>query len=759
MNRAESRSKILFSVLVLLLFIIAPAAAIEPSLWGGEIPVISGAKIIKEKQFQGSGSLELEADIPPAEVAEFYVKVLQDKGWPAGSIMTVGKNSGFMLTHGDDTFALKAEAKDGRTRVTLQMIRRSSIEAAMNPQSAMESDKSDHLPVAEKDSVALENTDRGITLEGVPFGMGALIRRPDFGTRQNSPLFEEKDGNLPEDPDSGDSPESEDAPSEDAPSEDLPPEDAPSEDAGQAHSGDAFSPPETIPVSIVASAEWNEIVRNADGEEIEEKSGSSRMFINGTMTLDRKASPVVNRQGIMAMPTERYAPDNLSFSYIYREEVYDRRPAAYRGKCKDPLKKRYHGSHGGTITDGPGLIIANFSSSASPFMDNLSEQEKQFAAQLQSQLGKQMPDWYQFVVSGGTPGETPRGVKVKGVRATGPPDCTFKDVEKNFPGFSIGLQMQLPPSGTMTGYRNWQADCDGCFPPSFGLSVSDLAEFGGEAPLDPPEGGKRNVTYTLSWYLGVEPSPISAGAGDGEEEDENCKRYQKELNFLRLKIAGFGNRSIREYCKGLDGNPATQKEVYQKAVENAVGDAIKNNQDFTDQLQAVADAKGSDVAPPPSAEYSGEAPSWQEETGMTEEPLCAAEALDEEYGAKMVAQPWGDPVEGKPGTITAKGFEIVDYCTGEPVRVANYDLDGGEDHSAEISSAKAGALKCWQKKYGEQFGKTDFEKSLHHERTHIGQFVMKGPVKGVDDKGDRELEAMQRELEDLLDDMEKHDCL
>jgi hypothetical protein len=36
---------------------------------------------------------------------------------------------------------------------------------------------------------------------------------------------------------------------------------------------------------------------------------------------------------------------------------------------------------------------------------------------------------------------------------------------------------------------------------------------------------------------------------------------------------------------------------------------------------------------------------------------------------------------------------------------------------------------------------------------------MKGPVKGVDDKGDRELEAMQRELEDHLRDMKENGCL
>jgi len=521
MNRAAWRNKAPFSVLALLLIIVAPAAANGSSFWGGEIPVIAGAKVIEEKHFQGSGSLELEADMPPAEVAEFYLKTLQDKGWPAGHIMTLGNKSAFMLTYKGDTFALRAEAKDGHTRVMLQMIKRASLEAAMKPQSAMKSGQSDHWSVAQKDSVPLENTDRGTTLEGTPLGKGDLIRRQDFRAPGNATLTKAKDGNLPEDPDSGDSPESEDAPAEDTPSE----------DAAQRHPGGPFPPPETIPVSIAASAEWHEIVRNEDGEEVTEFSGSYRMFINGTMTLDRSGSPIVSRQGIMTMPTESYRPDSLSASWIYHEEERDLKP---EGKCKDPLIKRYHGTHGARITDGPRLVIANFSSSAAPFLENLSEPERRFAAQLQSQLGKQMPDWYQFAVGGGTPGAALQKVKVKGVRAKGPPDCTFEDVEKNFPGFLLGMQMQLPPGGTMTGYRVWQADCDGCFPPSFGLSVSDMAEFGGEAPLDPPEGGKRNVTYTLSWYLGVEPSPISAEGENDEEEDDDCKKLREKVKWVVL---------------------------------------------------------------------------------------------------------------------------------------------------------------------------------------------------------------------------------
>ncbi len=206
----------------------------------------------------------------------------------------------------------------------------------------------------------------------------------------------------------------------------------------------ATGPPETIPVSIAATTRWDEIVKSDDGEELKQYTGSFLMFVNGTMTLDREGSPVVSRKGAMVMPTESYIPDSLSFWCVYNEENYS---LDKDYKCRDNLLSRYHGSDGGTITDGPRLVITSFSSAAAPFMENLSEQEKQFAAQLQSQLGNQMPDWYQFAVGGGTPGALPREFKLKGIGAKGPPDCDFEDTEKSFPGFLLGMQMQLPSGG------------------------------------------------------------------------------------------------------------------------------------------------------------------------------------------------------------------------------------------------------------------------------------------------------------------------
>ena len=191
--------------------------------------------------------------------------------------------------------------------------------------------------------------------------------------------------------------------------------------------------PEAISVSIQASAQWDDITRNENGDELRRDCGSYLIMIRGTMSLDPSGSPVINRQGIMGMPVETYLPDRLVASYSYQEEAVDLRPREYRS-CDNPLLHRYEGSHSAPITDGPRLLICNYASMAAPFMKNLSGSEKQFAAQLQAQLQKAAtPNFYQFAVGGGTASETAQKVTVAGIRLTGPPDCEFEDVEKATP--------------------------------------------------------------------------------------------------------------------------------------------------------------------------------------------------------------------------------------------------------------------------------------------------------------------------------------
>ena len=102
------------------------AASGGPSLMGSDIPLMDGAKIINEKQVMGAGSgrVELETTASPEEVAHFYNTAMQQKGWPAGSVLSAGGQSRLMLNHQGDQFVLMAGSRNGKTRVILAWVRK-----------------------------------------------------------------------------------------------------------------------------------------------------------------------------------------------------------------------------------------------------------------------------------------------------------------------------------------------------------------------------------------------------------------------------------------------------------------------------------------------------------------------------------------------------------------------------------------------------------------------------------------------------------
>ena len=55
-------------------------------------------------------------------------------------------------------------------------------------------------------------------------------------------------------------------------------------------------------------------------------------------------------------------------------------------------------------------------------------------------------------------------------------------------------------------------------------------------------------------------------------------------------------------------------------------------------------------------------------------------------------------------------------------------------------------------------GEFDKEIALEHERTHVDQYVRKGPIRSIDDMALRELEAYQNGLDQLLKDKKKLNC-
>lgn len=503
---------------------------------------------------------------------------------------------------------------------------------------------------------------------------------------------------------------------------------------------------EVMPVTIRASARWEEIVRDGNGKALYRNYGFLTVSMSGTMAL--RDSPIVARDGIMVMPTENYAPQNIAVSAVYEEGTEDMEPPEER-KCPNPVILSYQGSCFASVTDGLGLMICNFSSAATPFMQNLSPKEQEFAAQIGSSM---TPDFYQFSLSGDSWTGTPREPKVTGIRLKSE-DCDFEHVEKSFPGFSIGIQMKLPPSGSMSGYRIWSADTDGKHPPSFGIHVSDMADHGGEAPYHPAEGGRRNVTYSISWNFGGHSPAPGATAESDDEEEEDCEELQRRVNEISIIMAAYSNASIRDYVNDQDFDLATKKQIYQEAIENAFMDAIKNNSEVTDQINRAANVDGESVTPFESRDPSGVTGNDLEDDGET---LCQSEALEKKQSQTNMEAVAGGNLDGGEnvwghdlGSVT-----IVDHCTGSPVQIEVYDRNGNVVYNQGVHDAVA----CWQEKYGDEAGRSRFEASLEHERTHVDQYVKNGPIDSIDELAQRELEAYQKEMNEILEDMMDLDC-
>jgi hypothetical protein len=444
-------------------------------------------------------------------------------------------------------------------------------------------------------------------------------------------------------------------------------------------------------------------VKDSDGKDLYEESGFYRIMITGSMTFDRSGSPMVNQQGTMVMPVEKYLPDNLNATWVYEEITQD-----LKSDTQCPITTLYKGSNSARITDGPGLLISNFSSAAAPFMENLSEKEKQFAAKLQSQLQSQMkntmPDHYQLALSGGTPSMAPQKVTVKGTRLKDPKDCIYEDVEKSFPGFSIGLQMQLPDSGTMTGHRYWKSNYEGGIP-GFGISVSDMTEFKGEKPFDPPQGGNGDVSYTLCWFIGVEPMPIQMSAEEDAEEDD-CEKIAERIQMVKNVLEAYGDPMLREEIKSKYGENA--KKEYQDAVEKRVMDQVPR-------------------AP-------GEAPPESE--------------------ALLWTTPFTDSPQG--GNVTE--VTINGNVDGTNRELITYDGSGNEV-GGDYDSIEA-MLTEWENNYGEDAGRIMFNAALAHEKVHVDQYTddERGIPETVDDLAEYEMEGFSEEMNYLMREFEEMGC-
>ena len=707
----EKRISLFFQAAAILAIVLTglPVIGQAATLAGTDIPLIEGARIIKEKQFEGSGRFEFEVDITPAEAVEFYHQAMQSKGWPAGRIMSAGQACALMLMHQENTFSIKAEDKDGRTYVTLAVVLKSSIEKALDPQAAH------RYPDATKPVTPHEEKtlppNRNVTIEGTPIGKGDVIRRPELPGRKGSDTGKKDDGNLPDDPyppSDGNDPDPEDSLSDD---------DSQSEDVLDAGS----DLPERLSVSIHASVRWTV----TDPEEYE-YTGTINLRFNGNMKIFEKGSPTAGGALGTFKPVLTYKAENGTVSFNYEERRISLKRIPSR-KCQDPLVVEYQGGGVMPLSVESLFKIHRYSSSASPYLQNLSADRQRFLSAFKGNTA--LPDYYELMMAPGGSKKRINGRK----KDTGETECVYIPVDRDFPGCRIGIQVELPASGILAGSRTWSADDQGLCPPSLGISILDIAATQNKKPLKPPAGGNRNVTYSLSWCLGKQ----EAAPDDTTDEDEEdpCEILQRRLNAITVIMATYANASIREYVDSLNYDLGKKMAIYQNAVEKAFTDATNGQADFPDQVSNAAWVEGETVVSDTDPSQSGQGDNNQAATDMTTQ---ANETLDGSNNR------WGHPL----GSAA-----VWDHCTGSPAKIEIYDKNGNL-----VTQDLYSALACWQEKYGDEAGLSRFEAALKHERTHVEQYVRKGPIESIDDMAMRELEAYQNEFDGLLKDKKKLDC-
>lgn len=672
------------------------------TIMGGEVPLMDGASIVKESLSQGSGRVELEVEASPEEVAGFYNQAMEEKGWPSGNVMSAGNQSVLMLNDQGDQFILKAESGNERTRVTIVLIRKALAQAATEPLPPADTAASGEISSALQSQNVPQNS--GMTIEGAPPAKGSLVQR------LVAPSNSKQGRNAPNDP--GPDPE------EPGPDPEEPSDSDDSNDQGPESGNGSDAPPEMLPVSLRATIKWDV---EGPGESYRYE-GSANYQFTGNMKLDAAGSPAIQKAGRVLRPVLTYKSDNMNVSYNYEATFTDTVP-----DC--PVQFEYQGSGSSQINQAyaSGLKIIRFGAAAAPYLKNLSADKQQFLGGTQNSAG--IPDYYEFRVAGPGKKTTLQGR----IRFTGA--CSsYEDDEKALPGLGGLVQMKLPASGTMGGSRSWSADDQGTHPPRLSFSISDMAPLLGNSPLSPPESGNRNVTYNVSWGIG-ETADLQSTDSDEEDEKWHCKELQKRIDFIQLVRALYANETIREYVDQMGGDLRERRTNYQWAIEqlaNKIGND-GNLQTIDQRVQAANEIYTQDL------DYAFSNPVAGGGGGGGGKPLLNA-----------------DPVvsDGK------QTFVIYGHLNGEKVPLRVYDNSGFmTEETPEYWEVK----REWETEYfgnenSVEVGQSKFSAAMKHEKCHVDQWIEKGPMKSLDDMGERELEAYNTEMQSLLDSLKELGC-
>ena len=285
-------------------------------------------------------------------------------------------------------------------------------------------------------------------------------------------------------------------------------------------------------------------------------------------------------------------------------------------------------------------------------------------------------------------------------------------------------------------------------PPTLSIIVSDITPLLEKSSLRPPEGGNKNVTYTVSWMVGETAEPPITATADEDNKDD-CERMQQRLNFISLMETAYQNQALRDIVKKL-GDFEGARELYQELVEWTVLDAINSNNTLEEQQYDIKNADG-------KAFMEDRQSSWEtppdegSNNPFEEDPVCEDNEPERVTGSANMKTTPAPNFDDPPGYGS---FRITDYCTGNAVIVELYDGQGNLVYDGGLDSS----LTCWQEKYGNGAGEGMWKGAIEHERGHVKQLAKGGGTDSVDKLAERELECYEIERKEIEKKMRKLDC-
>ena len=99
-------------------------AASGDTILNGQVPLMAGTKVLKEKTFGANSQVDMEVPSTPEEIVNFYKQAMTAKGWQAGMAMTQGSMGVLQLAKGTSQIMIKAKGSGDKSIVNLALMSR-----------------------------------------------------------------------------------------------------------------------------------------------------------------------------------------------------------------------------------------------------------------------------------------------------------------------------------------------------------------------------------------------------------------------------------------------------------------------------------------------------------------------------------------------------------------------------------------------------------------------------------------------------------